>query len=57
MASPTTDRDYDLMIGIRRSADVADKMNYMGLSVTVLVFGLISAISGLHARYHFCGVY
>jgi len=56
MASPT-DRDYDLMTVIRRSADAADKMNNMGLSVTKSVFGLVAAISRLHVRHDFCVVY
>ena len=57
MASPPTDRDYDLMTLIRRSADAADKMNNMGLSATVSVFGSVAAISRLHVGHNFCGVY
>jgi hypothetical protein len=57
MAFPPTDRDYDLMTAIRRSADAADKMTYVGLTAAVSVFGLITAISRLHARLHSCGVY
>jgi len=57
MASPPTDRDYDLMTVIRRSADTADKINNMGLSATMSVFGLVAAISRLHVRHTFCGVY
>lgn len=56
MASPT-DRDYDLSTVIRRSADAADKMNNMGLRETMSVFGLLAAISRLHVRHNFCGVY
>jgi len=55
MASPPTHRDYDLTPVIRRSADAADKMNYMGLSATMSVFALVAAISRLHVRHNFCG--
>jgi hypothetical protein len=57
MASPPTDRDYGLMTMIRRSADAADKMNNVGLSATMSVLGLVTAISRLHVRHNFCGVY
>lgn len=56
MASPT-DRDYDLMTVIRRSVDTADKMNNTGLSVTVSASGFVAAISMLHVRHNFSGVY
>jgi hypothetical protein len=57
MVSPPTDRDYDLMTVIRRSADATDKMNNMRLSATMSVFGLVAAISRLRVRHNFCGVY
>jgi hypothetical protein len=42
---------------IRRSADAADEVNSMRLNVTMLVFGLVAAISRLHAGHHFCGFF
>ena len=50
MASPPADRHYDLMTVIRRSEEAADKMNNMGISLTMLVFGLVAAISRFHVR-------